>query len=229
MNIRTETETVLAWHFAPGNGRLAYSNEPIPADGETLKVDPNRIRPCRYGLHASTRPIDALEYVQTGGIIACRVELGGRILDHGDPIDKLCASERTILWRLSPEDTDAVLRRFARWAALQVIRLWDAPQVAREYLETGNEDLRDAAYDAARGDASAAAFSAAAMDATRYAAYAAYTATRYVAYAAWRAAKNAAWAAAWAARPATNATTRDEQNTELERLFNEAHDRERNK
>jgi hypothetical protein len=34
---------------------------------------------------------------------------------------------------------------FARWCALQVTHLWDAPDVVCEFLETGNEDLKEAA------------------------------------------------------------------------------------
>ena len=44
---------------------------------------------------------------------------------------------------------EATLQAFARWCALQVIDLWDAPDVAQEYLETGNEDLRVAAFEVA--------------------------------------------------------------------------------
>jgi hypothetical protein len=67
---------------------------------------------------------------------------------------------------------ERLLREFARWCALQVIHMWNAPDVVREYLETGNEELRAAAGTAAR---------AAARDAARTAARAA--------------ARDAAWAA----------------------------------
>lgn len=45
-----------------------------------------------------------------------------------------------------PKDTSVTkeaLREFARWCALQVIDKWDAPVSVREYLETGNESLRE--------------------------------------------------------------------------------------
>lgn len=71
-----------------------------------------------------------------------------------------------------------VWERFARWCALQVIHLWDAPEVVRRFLETGEE---------ASAAASAAAWAESA------AARAAWEA------AAW-AESAAAWAAAWAAQ-----------------------------
>jgi hypothetical protein len=72
--------------------------------------------------------------------------------------DKGVCRRRMIVQR---KDITALLRCFARKQALSVIHLWDAPEVVREYLETGNEELRDAAR-AASGDASFyAAYSAA--------------------------------------------------------------------
>jgi hypothetical protein len=43
---------------------------------------------------------------------------------------------------------DHILHDMGRWCALQVIDLWDAPEVVREYLETGNQDLCQAAESA---------------------------------------------------------------------------------
>ena len=72
------------------------------------------------------------------------------------------------------------IRRFACDCALDVIHLWNAPPIVKRYLKTGNEKLRDAAWDAAWAAAGAAAWAAAGA-------------------AAWAAAGAAAWAAAWAA------------------------------
>jgi len=41
----------------------------------------------------------------------------------------------------APIDVTELLFDFARWCALQVIDLWDAPAVVREYLETGKPDI----------------------------------------------------------------------------------------
>jgi hypothetical protein len=150
---------------------------------------------CVRGLHASRRLIDALAYAP--GETVCRVECGGEVVE-GD--DKLVCTERTILWRV---DGASLLREFARWSALQVVHLWNPPQLVLDFLNTGDESLRDAASDAARVAASDAAWDAAsdaAWDAARVAA----------SDAAWDAASDAAWDAAWvAARAAASAAASD--------------------
>ena len=96
---------------------------------------------CREGLHASKRIMDALKYAP--GATFCRVECGGEIIHD---TDKLVCTERTILWRV---DATEILREFARRCALDVIHLWDAPDIVVRYLNTGDESLRDAAPAAA--------------------------------------------------------------------------------
>jgi hypothetical protein len=127
----------LAWHFV---GDTLRDGRPVPADGVTLKQE-GPIVLCESGLHASVHMLDALGCAP--GAMVCRVELTGTILDDGD---KLVASARTILWRMDATD---VLQAFARRCALDVIHLWDAPEVVRTYLETGDETLRAAAITAA--------------------------------------------------------------------------------
>ncbi|MFA5626128.1 MAG: hypothetical protein WC965_01420 [Thiohalomonadaceae bacterium] len=185
----------LAWHFLHPGGKLR-TGEPAPPDGEWLRVEGTLV-PCAWGLHASERVIDALKYTTPikNGAVLCRVELRGEVQAHGDPVDKLVARERKILWRLSAEETENVLREFARWAALQVINLWNAPDVVREFLETGKEELRAAAD---------AAADAAAYDAAAYRAYA------------------VAYAVAYAA--AIDCDMARTQNEKLEEMVNKAHD-----
>ncbi len=65
---------------------------------------------------------------------------------------------------------DIVLRQWIRWCALQVIDLWDAQDVVREYLETGNEELQNVAWVAAWAAAGTAAGGDAASAAARDAA-----------------------------------------------------------
>ncbi len=132
-------KTTLAWHFV---GATLRDGRPVPADGEWLKHD-GKVEMCSAGLHASAHIIDAIQYAPAG--IVCRVALAGTI-KHGT--DKMVASRRVILWRL--EATDDVFRAFARKAALSVIHLWDAPEIVKRYLETGDESIRAAARDAAR-------------------------------------------------------------------------------
>jgi hypothetical protein len=155
---------VTAWHFA---GKALRDGRPLPADGEWLIHDGPEVVMCETGLHASRRVIDALQYAP--GPTVCRVTCR-RIVDEYKN-DKLVCWERRIDWRI--ENADDLLRAFARKAALSVIHLWDAPAIVRQYLETGDESIRAAAW-------------AAAWDAARDAA--------------WDAARDAAWDAARAAK-----------------------------
>jgi hypothetical protein len=180
-----------AWHFV---GDTLRDGRPVPADGEVL-VHKGPLKLCASGLHASKNILDALQYAP--GSIICRVEVGGEIIRGND---KLVCTERTILWRASGEQ---VLRKFARMCALDVLHLWDAPDIVVRYLKTGDESIRaaarDAAWDAARA-ADRAADRAAARDAAWDAARAADRAAARAAArdAAWAAARAAAWDAAWA-------------------------------
>ena len=155
----------LAWHFVSDTLR---DGRPVPEDGEWLEHDGALVL-CKSGLHASEDTLDALQYAP--GNTLCRVECAGEMLTSRD---KLVCTRRKILWRI---DAEPVLRQFARWCALEVIDKWDAPDVVRGYLETGREDLRAAAWAAAR-DAARAATSAAAWAAARAAANAAWDAQR---------------------------------------------------
>ena len=188
-----------AWWFEPAYGRLQFDDGRKPIKGRTHKVKCDPVL-CESGLHASVRLIDALQYATSD--VVWRVQLGGTIV-HGN--DKCAATERKYIHRI---DIEAELFQFSRWSALQVIHLWDAPAVVREFLETGNDALRAAARDAARAapwDSARASAWDAARDAARAAARDAASA------AAWDSARAAAWNAARAA-------ARDAQNIELERL-----------
>ena len=179
-DMSTATETRIGWWFCAGEMR---DGRPIPADGETLRHDGD-LNPCHSGLHASARCIDALQFAP--GHTLCRVESRGECVEHGDPVDKYVSHERVILQRI---DARPLLRAWARWCALQVIDKWDAPDVVREYLATGDDGKRAAARAAAWAAARAAA-RAAAWDTARVAAWDAARA------AAWDAARAAAWDAA---------------------------------
>jgi hypothetical protein len=196
-----------AWHFVSDTLR---DGRPVPADGEVL-VHEGPLILCASGLHASKNILDALQYAP--GSIICRVEVGGEII-HG--YDKLVCSERTILWRASGEQ---VLRKFARMCALDVLHLWDAPDIVVQYLTTGDQSIRAAARDAsdAARDADWSAAGSAAWAAAGSAAEAAAWVAAWVAAeaAAWAAAREAAGAAAWAA-------ARTKQSRRLERMVRAA-------
>ena len=131
-----------AWHFCSISDDGAWhARGTHVVIGETLRVEGD-LRLCSRGLHASRSVMDALSY--SPGPVVCRVDVGGTII-HGD--DKLVASARTVLWGY---DATEVLRAFSRRCALDVIHLWDAPEVVVRYLRTGDESIRDAAWAAAR-------------------------------------------------------------------------------
>ena len=163
-----------AWYFSTDDCRLRYGDNRIIKAGETHIVNCKPVL-CKAGLHGSVRIIDALSY--TPGNYVWRVKLSGEMA-VGD--DKIAATNREYLWGYNAE---SILRKFARLCALDVIHLWDAPNIVIEYLKTGDESLRAAARAAA-----GAAAGAAARDAAGAAARAA----------AWAAARAAARDAAWA-------------------------------
>ena len=203
------------YHFT---GKTLRDGSPIPKIGEWLELPENvKIKACPSdmdiangygGLHASGHPFDALRYAP--GSTLHLVELDGELIEHGSPVDKVAARRRKIVATI---DAEPLLREFARKCALSVIHLWDAPEVVKQYLTTGDESLRaaagDAAWEAASWAAGAAARDAAAAareaarDVAGDAAWASWAASRAAAWedAARTAAGNAAeWAAAWEQR-----------------------------
>lgn len=141
--------SIIAYHFV---GNTLRDGRPVPPDGEWL-VHEGPIVICASGLHASRHPFDALQYAP--GNTLCLVEIEGDIVEQGD---KLVGRRRRIVRRI---DAEPLMREFARWCALQVIEYWDAPYIVRQYLTTGDESLRAAAWAAARAAARAAAWAAA--------------------------------------------------------------------
>ena len=132
------------YHFCREDRRLGFGDGREIRVGETLAVDCEPIL-CHRGLHASRRLIDALKYAP--GPVVAKVQLGG-IVVHGT--DKSVATKRTTI---AIADCTDILRAFARKCALDVLHLWDAPEVVERYLRTGDESIRDAARDAATGAA----------------------------------------------------------------------------
>jgi len=185
---------LFAYHFT---GDALKDGSPIPDTGQWLELPAGvLVEPCESGFHASVHPFDALCYAP--GPRLHYVELDGEIKAHGDPVDKYAARKRRIIASIDATD---LLFRFACDQALSVIHLWNAPQAVRQYLETADETLRDAARAAAEDAAWAAWAARAAWDAAWAAAReAAWDAAREAAWdAAWAAAGEAAWDAAWAA------------------------------
>ena len=79
---------VLGWHFV---GQTLRGGRPIPVDGEMLMQN-GPIIPCKNGLHASVKVLDALQFAP--GTTLCRVQLSGTAVEQGGT--KHAASARVI-------------------------------------------------------------------------------------------------------------------------------------
>lgn len=145
---------IIAWHFTAAKLR---DGRPIPLVGEWL-THAGPVVMCSAGLHASMRALDALEYAP--GPVAHLVECEDVVAMDSD---KFVCRRRKIL---ASVDATGALRSFSRRCALDVIHLWDAPDVVRRYLETGDETIRAAAR-AAAWEAAVAAAREAAREADR--------------------------------------------------------------
>jgi hypothetical protein len=120
----------------------------------------------------------------------------GRVKELCDGRDELSFEEIAqldipiddIVWVLTELMTEPQQRFFARKCASDVLHQWEAPDIVKKYLETGDEsimeDARSAALSAARS---------AAMSASRSAAWSAAMS------AAWPYARSAAWSYVWSA------------------------------
>jgi hypothetical protein len=170
-----EERVMEAWHFT--NGTKLRDGRDVPPPGKWLEHEQKLVM-CRAGLHASRRLVDALAYAP--GATVHRVEISGQILTGGD---KVCGERRKILWSF---DAEQVLRDFARFCAWTVLPSWEAPEIVKEWVLTGNEQIRDAA----RIELSKAAWNpigGAAADVARDAAKRSASS----------AAKSASWSATW--------------------------------
>lgn len=114
-----------AWHFTTDWLR---DRRPVPEIGVPLRHE-GRILMCFSGLHASLEPYDALQYAP--GPRLHLVECRGEIVHD---TDKLVARERTILASIDATD---LLYYYARMRLLSVAHFFDLPQVALDYLMTG--------------------------------------------------------------------------------------------
>ena len=137
-------KTLKAWHFT---GDKLRDGSPIPPVGKWLKYSGKCVI-CTSGLHYSLQPFDALQYAP--GPMLHYVEVS-EIMETQS--DKGVCRRRRILCSM---DATKLLRYYARMQALSVVHLWAAPDVVLDYLMTGDESIRDAAWDADRAAGAAA-------------------------------------------------------------------------
>ena len=120
----------------------------------------------------------------------------------------LLVGEQVVLEAVVTEELSA----WARWCALQMADRWDCPEVARRYLETGDEILGAATQRAARE-----AFAAAGRTETKGPARATILAVESATH--WSAAGAAARAITFAVGPHAAGPVRTEQEVHLRRLL----------
>ena len=168
-----DNNEILAWHFLKKDRCLQYGDYRKVVLGEKISVDPEKLKPCKYGLHASIKILDALSFVSWSDSIACRVKLSGKIINSDN---KLVASERTVI---SWCESDIILQKFACNIAEDVLPIFEKSypddnrprksiEAKRLWLENkiSYEDLIDArsAASAAASDAASDAAMSAAND-----------------------------------------------------------------
>uniref|UniRef100_A0A6M3K9A7 Uncharacterized protein n=1 Tax=viral metagenome TaxID=1070528 RepID=A0A6M3K9A7_9ZZZZ len=144
-------KTISGWWFTTTKRRLLNDDNRKIVIGKSHKVS-GKIIPCESGLHLSPRIIDALFYAP--GPVIYRVVGRGIIIPHGRPIDKYVCSERYYV--RGGIDVSEILRLFVLKCALDVIHLWNPPEIVVKYLKTGDESIRAAAGAAAWGAGAAA-------------------------------------------------------------------------
>jgi hypothetical protein len=188
MQIKLERKNMTKryWHWINGD-KLRDGTKAVVGEW-TVRVDD--IKLCVKGYHGSYNVLDALKYAP--GNTICRVYIK-EVLESED---KVVGTQRKIIWMA---DAKEVLVQFAKWCALQVIDLWDAPDVVVEFLNSSYTDA-----DAAHTIRAAAGYTihTAAAHASAASAYAAAHASAASAYAAAHAAAthaSYAHAAAYAA------------------------------
>lgn len=158
----SESEIVTGWHILPDNRLLRDGRTADLLGAWQRMVGDGLPKPCKRGMHACRRLIDALQYAK--GALVCRVEVRGDIVECGD---KLAGRERRVLAYI---DGTLILHRFAIWCAARGLkrrgvtdqRCWDALRVKGRWLrfEATDEELQ-AAWDAAGDAAGDAAWDAA--------------------------------------------------------------------
>ena len=192
------------WHFA-----AMKDGKPVMRDGTMIEPGKRYTVPkaimCESGFHGSARAIDALQYAP--GSWVSKRDIDEVIRGY----DKVCGPACV---HTDGFDATEILRKFARLCALDVIDLWDSPEIVVRYLKTGDESIRIAARNAAMTTemyaATDAAIAAARASTRASATDAAIAAARYTATAAARTvARTAVWDVA-----------RGKQNRRLTRMLN---------
>lgn len=127
--------------------------------------------------------IESSEQCHAKIVDACQNSTGTRIY-----LVRISQAAPVVVAWVDGEDGNKLLRNFAKWCALQVINLWEAPNIVRQYLKGTDGSLRDAARDAV---------DEAAEGTVGFAAWAAASAQHAAGSNVHDAVSDAAWTAAW--------------------------------
>ena len=158
-----ETErTMKAWHFVTNDKRLGYGDGRIVEVGNTYEI-PDKSRPiklCEYGMHASVRALDALQYAP--GYVCCLVEFGGKIIEGDDKVVVVAESRKVlkmidatnILHEMACISAETALRiadvQDPRcWQSIEAKRAWVRGEISDSELDAAIAAAMDAAMDAA--------------------------------------------------------------------------------
>lgn len=131
------------WYFAPINGnddRPRLGGRPV-CIGEAVAVE-GPLGMDKSWMHVRWRIIDAM-YHRNCPLALCRIEMSR------DVVVRRPNDVGAIVEMLEVYQTEVLMNRFTRWCALRVAGYWSMPPAMREYLETGDDRLREAALFAA--------------------------------------------------------------------------------
>lgn len=186
-------EHFTAWHFARDDRTLGNRDGREVKVGVELWVDGD-LSMWHHGFHWSRRAIDALHYAR--GTVICKVIPLGQTIEIKD---RGVSQGIKVIWIANCDD---IMKEFSRWCALQVVHLWHAHEGVLQYLDTGDERLKDAALTAAWDGAASGGTSAARCAARAVVWDGAWAVAKCAARAfAWNATRSFAWnttrAAAW--------------------------------
>ena len=115
-----------AWKFIRADLKLCHDETKSWKVGKTQEVDTSlrKLDLCNWGLHASVKSMDALQYASSERVRLALVEVSGETING---YDKLCAERMKPLYIASEKSTQRALRLFACRCARKALKLVKNP------------------------------------------------------------------------------------------------------